>query len=479
MLQDVVTAFGDISSISVKTRHKDWYFGHSFATGLTNTTNIEQESVSEAINCYYYAWLLSGVMLSLTSDSSYSGMKDISEAALYTEIYASRYFWTDNGDDIQAPSTTRVQAFSKTFDAILDGQPSSYPSKSLYRYSIITYPFTDIMPIFLNQNWVKRFSTSSESWQLVEKKLIAGLTNYEKDNTNSWVYFPNPLPYDNNTSKSPEGITSWGFTGLQLLALGGAISLDEALRYYNKVVFKTYDLNDPLNEQLINRFDSPSNAFYNLYYLSLLVGSDYNELTPVESNPIIESQGVDTLSRKLVLKCPSEPLVEVPTIFIFAEPIVPPDGLDIEMVTFIVNDTIDYSECGKICSKKSVVKVPKNKVITTTFVLFQPECNFNSVLATDGDTLLEKCRNLNSIAPYIIQYTYTKWILSRLLYGKFKLKYLTRSYNAKFFYDLRRSRFYRFIEYFESPSLVDYNGLLYDVIGYGSEKQQGKYYFIK
>jgi hypothetical protein len=297
------------------------------------------------------------------------------------------------------------------------------------------------------------------------------LTNYESNNPNSWFYEPNPSPYDTNESKSPEGITSWGFTGLQLLTLAGAITLDEALRYYYKVTFKAFNLNDPLNEQIINKFDSQTNAFYNLYYLSLLMGSDYNELTPVESNPIIEGadlnntnilNSANTFTNMPVSlsRCPSDSLVEVPRIFIYAEPI-EPYKLDVAMVTFIVNDIIDYSKPKKICSDKCTGKIPKNQVITTTFVLVQPECNFNSVLATEGSTLLEKCRNLEAIAPYIIQYTYT------------------RSFAPKFFRDLERSRFFRFIEYFTSPSLIDYNGLLYNVIGYGTEKQEGKYYFVK
>lgn len=496
LLQDVVTAAGDGTSIATKTRHKDWYFGHSFATGLTDAVNIDQESVSEAINCYYNAWLLSGAMFTLTADVRYQSMRDVSLSALHSEVATYRRFWTQNGEIIDSPSTTIVQAFSKTFAAQAPGQPSSYPSSSLYRYSIITLPFSDITPLFIDRDWIREFaSATTPAWQRVTRRVISGLCNYEKQIPNSWSYTPTPSPYDNNLDRAPEGITAWGFFGLQLLALGNAITEDEATRYWNKVNFKGMDLNEPLNEDVIKRFDSYSNAFYVLYEQA-----DYNELPPVEG-PEESSSSVNELalqesiseilsrlpspfpSRVTRRDCPDDDLVEVPTIDISAIPT--EDGLDVASVTFTIVDVIDYSRPWK-CYRKKIYNqriptglVPREETFVTVITLTQPECNFNSVLNALGTSLLQKCRNLNAVAPYVIQYTYIRWVLSSLLYDGFKLEYLHRNFTEKFFRDLVRSRFYLFYsEYFTSNSLIDYNGTLYDVLGYGNVPQNGKYYYI-
>lgn len=532
LLEDAVTAAGDLTSIATKTRHKDWYFGHSFATGLTDAVNIDQESVSEAINCYYQAWLLSGAMFTLTSEARYQSMQAIAQAALYTEISTYRAFWTQNGADLDTPSTTIVQAFSKTSAAFAPGQPSSYPSTSLYRYSIITLPFTDITPLFLDKAWVTRFSSIPQPWLRVDRDLVAGLCNYEKQIPNSWKYTPQPSPYDQNMDVAPPGITSWGFFGLQLLALGAAVTEDEATRYYNKVEFKGMDLmpvdsmgNGTMypNEDIIKRFDSFSNCFYVLYQQA-----DYNKLPPTEGptdNPIdtntvmtaqppkgvesrrqarrlcpktgkkpclcapVESKGKSRLcpkTGKRPCSCPPDPdveLVEVPTIDMLAEPTAPP-SLDVEFVTFTIVDVIDWAEPGNRCKAFDQCiptgLVPIEDTYVTTITLTRPACNFNSVLNANGTSLLQKCRNLNAIAPYVIQYTYIRWVLSYLMWGGFKLKYLRRGQTERFFRDLTRSRFFLFYsEYFQSLSLEDYNGTLYDVTGYGNVPQNGKLYFIE
>lgn len=43
-----------------------------------------------------------------------------------------------------------------------------------------------------------------------------------------------------------------------------------------------------------------------------------------------------------------------------------------------------------------------------------------------------------------------KYILSRILYGDFNVKYLLRKYNEKFLFNLKKSIFCAFKEYLES-----------------------------
>lgn len=50
------------------------------------------------------------------------------------------------------------------------------------------------------------------------------------------------------------------------------------------------------------------------------------------------------------------------------------------------------------------------------------------------------------------RYGMIKYVLARILYGKFDIKYLCRNFNKQFFKDLKKSRFCGFIEFFEDPN---------------------------
>jgi len=71
-------------------RHKSWFDGHSFATGLFPFGNGKsQESSSEAVNCYYGAYLWSLIR----HDEIASDVTDFSQLLLSTEIRSSKMYW--------------------------------------------------------------------------------------------------------------------------------------------------------------------------------------------------------------------------------------------------------------------------------------------------------------------------------------------------------------------------------------------------
>mmetsp|Transcript_1154 Transcript_1154/g.2935 ORF Transcript_1154/g.2935 Transcript_1154/m.2935 type:complete len:891 (-) Transcript_1154:66-2738(-) len=71
-------------------RHKSWFDGHSFATGLFPFANGKsQESSSEAINCYYGAYLWSLIR----HEEMASEVTDFSRLLLSTEIRSTQYYW--------------------------------------------------------------------------------------------------------------------------------------------------------------------------------------------------------------------------------------------------------------------------------------------------------------------------------------------------------------------------------------------------
>jgi endo-1,3(4)-beta-glucanase len=73
-------------------RHKSWFDGHSFATGLFPfATGKSQESSSEAANCYYGAYLWS--MVRHADSSADSDLTDFARLLLSTEIRSAKTYW--------------------------------------------------------------------------------------------------------------------------------------------------------------------------------------------------------------------------------------------------------------------------------------------------------------------------------------------------------------------------------------------------
>jgi len=71
-------------------RHKSWFDGHSFATGLFPFANGKsQESSSEAVNCYYGAYLWSLIR----HNEIASDVTDFSHLLLSTEIRSTKMYW--------------------------------------------------------------------------------------------------------------------------------------------------------------------------------------------------------------------------------------------------------------------------------------------------------------------------------------------------------------------------------------------------
>lgn len=74
-------------------RHKSWYDGHSFSSGLFPTVNGKsQMSSSEAVNCYYAAYLWSSVRNSNVLAES-ADLMDFARLLLATEIRGAKKYW--------------------------------------------------------------------------------------------------------------------------------------------------------------------------------------------------------------------------------------------------------------------------------------------------------------------------------------------------------------------------------------------------
>ena len=99
-------------------RHKVWFDGHSYASGLFPFGNGKsQESSSEAVNCYYGAYLWSLVRHNATAnpDADTSTMTDFARLLLATEIRGAKTYWQMTPPSNGTKSDTSMSVYSPAF----------------------------------------------------------------------------------------------------------------------------------------------------------------------------------------------------------------------------------------------------------------------------------------------------------------------------------------------------------------------------
>jgi endoglucanase Acf2 len=123
------------------TRHKIWFDGHSFASGLFPFGNGKsQESSSEAVNAYYGAFLWSLVRNGAASNpsSDTSEQTDFARLLLATEIRGAQMYWQmrptasakSHTQDLHAGNT------SGTVSSLATGETSIYPPSFAKNYMV-------------------------------------------------------------------------------------------------------------------------------------------------------------------------------------------------------------------------------------------------------------------------------------------------------------------------------------------------------
>ena len=169
---------------------------------------------------------------------------------------------------------------------------------------------------------------------------------------------------------------------------------------------------------------------------------------------------MDPPNRSLISNFPlinfNNDFVKVPEILAFVRTTF--TGSDIGEALFIIHDEYEYYCEEKLCSKCGVYSIPSSQIKTTTF---DRCCPFIvSVVRGRGETLFDKVTYLwnkygtvldvtfGNFYTNIVSYAMAKYILSRILYGKFKIDYILEKYNQQFLDDLLKSRFCNFVGYF-------------------------------
>lgn len=121
-------------------RHKSWFDGHSFASGLFPFANGKsQESSSEAVNCYYGAYLWARLRWGSSGDHK---MVDLARLLLATEVTGAKTYWhmlptQDASGNGTNKSTTSASASATSLI------PSPYNSAFRKNYMIGNLGMTD------------------------------------------------------------------------------------------------------------------------------------------------------------------------------------------------------------------------------------------------------------------------------------------------------------------------------------------------
>jgi endo-1,3(4)-beta-glucanase len=147
-------------------RHKAWFDGHSFASGLFPFGNGKsQESSSEAVNCYYGAYLWSAVRHGSASQpsSDFSMQTDFARLLLAMEVRGAKTYWHMLPRGVQSNQTTRPTVYSQGFAknymvgnlGMLDAVCSTwFRTETLYVHMINFMPVTSITGELFNRDYV-------------------------------------------------------------------------------------------------------------------------------------------------------------------------------------------------------------------------------------------------------------------------------------------------------------------------------------
>jgi endoglucanase Acf2 len=256
----IIALIKDISNpvtdnFSWKTRHKDWYTGHSWATGVDGEVNRQQESSGEAINGYYASYLMSNILAnSLVSDAA--------GILMWTELLASQQYYANAapGSQVgifnQTGNIGMIMSQGKAFTLDWGMQPDSYNGRAIGMYGIQTMPYTEITFNLLSQHWVNSLPNLYPSYALTPT-LIKGLLA----STYNTILTPNEPISTSPFSVETDGVY-WGLVALKILGFSTEAMSDADIQTaYTSAIAKQLLYTSPL----VKQFDSFSNTLYWLF----------------------------------------------------------------------------------------------------------------------------------------------------------------------------------------------------------------------
>lgn len=291
------------STFSTKLRHKDFYAGHSWATGIgvpqsvstVNSSPIrQQESSGEAINCYYSCYLLANLI-------ACSDVVKIASLALKLELDASKAYYqllgagTSYGDFLKVAGVGIILNIGKAFTLDWQMQPNTYNGRAIGLYGIQAIPFTEISFTHISTEWANKI-VSANALYSVSSSLVEGLTN------NSYT----PLLF--NAQPDPFNVQIeggfWGNVGNMLLARSSSVLDVSIMRSWFNLLQKQTSLMG--GNTAIKNFSSYSNTLYWLLRNNRFSQPLTQELTQVNVlgvKVLLFHQNGDNVDRVIIAGC--------------------------------------------------------------------------------------------------------------------------------------------------------------------------------
>lgn len=241
-------------------------------------------------------------------------------------------------------------------------------------------------------------------------------------------------------------------------------NINNISRYTSTIV-----LGDPsiLGYNDVNHLPWKNEDTYNITFTNINLGSA--EIVSVNFIRFNNFQKTANLTPIRILNITQDQIL-VPIINIAGQTLI--DASDIGNVIFNIQDRYQYYNYNK----KLLIKTNNScenfiNVEDLKITVFNKACpKIVSVVRGKGITLFNKLTyifkklgedeigsNFIAFYPNIFLYAMLKYILSRILYGKFDVNFLLGKYNDKFLRDLGNSRFCGILPQFEDPNSIIYN----------------------
>lgn len=480
-------------NVAYKARHKDFYAGHSWATGFppnlspsdpgapkSGPIERNEESAGEAINCYWSAYHLAS-FLDLTP------IAKTAKSLLFSEYNASiAYNWFDglqnNSILGRSAAASLIGNRYKKVDVQYGSNPADHNGRMNSIYDILALPVTNATPLVMNSLLANNMLSPSRIDPYTKKYAYGEVVSTDPKADSIYQIMVNRI-YDGSKSLAVNEVAAPLVTNkVTFFQLNNpdAMLMLKLLSFSSKSRISGLDAEDMLksayNFQIANPtipgakdMDSFSNTYYWLWTLGLMtVLARPNVTALVVRNGVVE----ESATCSIPLPTPEEllgasefgnaGLVEIP--IIHGKVCLNNARTDIIRYNFQVIDNRSYTGCvpyneyeqGGCTELKRAVPI-KCVVITqlTTTVNIDPFIDAPSIYTTFSEKVAHLGEGTITRSKFL-GYTSLRLILSRLLFGSFDPSLLTRRYEKKFFERLLRSRFCKFYQAFVEAGILDY-----------------------
>jgi len=182
-------------------RHKDFFVGHSWASGLfASVSGRNQESSSESVNAYYGAALLGKVLGDVR-------LRDFGRLLLATEMRSAWWYWQVDSSVIYPKPFSDNMLATNVWSTKVDAS-TWFGSNVEYQFGIQIIPITPLTEKLLRHNWLKAargrwknaIETCSEQWRAF--LLAADSLVDEEAASAAWNAAQKLSLFDNGNSKT-------------------------------------------------------------------------------------------------------------------------------------------------------------------------------------------------------------------------------------------------------------------------------------